>query len=42
MVGVTTVPTQVLLTAEDVLLREGLACMLDRSGFATSRICSCS
>ena len=33
MVGVTTGPTQVVLTADDVLLREGLACMLDRSGF---------
>jgi len=35
MVGVTTVPTQVLLTAGDVLLREGLDGMLDRSGFST-------
>jgi hypothetical protein len=42
MVAVTTIPTHVLLTADDVFLREGLAGMLDRSGFATSWICSCS
>jgi DNA-binding NarL/FixJ family response regulator len=33
MVGVTTVHTRVVLAADDVLLREGLAGMLDRSGF---------
>ncbi len=33
MVGVTTVRTRVVLAADDVLLREGLAGMLDRSGF---------
>jgi len=41
MVDVTTIPTQVLL-ADDVLLREGLANMLDRSGFSTSWISCCS
>ena len=33
MVGVTTARTRVVLAADDVLLREGLAGTLDRSGF---------
>jgi hypothetical protein len=33
IVGVNTVRTRVVLAAHDVLLREGLACVLDRSGF---------
>jgi len=42
IVGVTTVRTRIVLAADDVLLREGLAGMLDRSGFFTSWVCSCS
>jgi DNA-binding NarL/FixJ family response regulator len=40
MVDMPTIPTRVVLADDDVLLREGLAALLERSGFAVSGQCS--
>jgi DNA-binding NarL/FixJ family response regulator len=39
MVQMSTIPTRVVLADDDVLLREGLAALLERSGFAVSGQC---